>query len=154
MIASWGDIATPRLCGPTCFHDDWPVDRRCDVRSWHGNLYPGPWNEQQFFAPEKWMVKEYGLVSDCLGLKILKAYFCSWCKLLVSGKGISRSSGPQMFRFHVFGVFMEVIYEMMEGRNFYHQAEAKRLPDHPNTDSGRHQPAALTSRTKKHPLKF
>ena len=49
----------------------------------------------------------------------------------------------QMFRFHVFGVFMEVIYEMMEGRNFYHQAEAKRLSDHPNTNSGRHQPTPL-----------
>ena len=88
----------------------------------------------------------------------ISAYFCSWCKLLlVSGKGISRkkwSSFVQMFRFHVFGVFMEVIYEMLEGRNFYHQAEAKRFLDHPNTDSGRHQPAALTSRTKKHPWSF
>ena len=28
----------------------------------------------------------------------ISAYFCSWCVLLVSGKGISRSSGPHSFK--------------------------------------------------------
>lgn len=120
-----------------------------------GNLLPGTLKRTAIFCT--WKMDGKGIRPRFGLFGFISAYFCSWCELLVSGKGISRkkwSSFVQMFRFHVFGVFMEVIYEMMEGRNFYHQAEAKRLPDHPNTDSGRHQPAALTSRTKKHPWSF
>lgn len=87
----------PRLRGPTCLK--WWL--ACQPAMWRQILtweesVPGTLKRTAIFCT--WKMDGKGIRPRFGLFGFISAYFCSWCVLLVSGKGISRSSGPHSFK--------------------------------------------------------